>query len=365
MQNSQQCANVYYSMPQHETLNPDLDQLAAQRFGELALGMHVIDGGFLVPTDRNLASGISDDTSDYPGFETGWHILDRDDSQLQNGEWKESMVVLAKDDPELPGNVLIKRVPNNEFIEWQIPMRLAKKKAEQDEYKKQLDLERQAGKERKRQRNEKIFAPVGAPKKEPKDNVYDALTEDGEIFDDRLANLIKQRGLINSREYVTDENRQLASDLLNNSRLERGIKEIIRSVLPEQKAFDLRLVDEIRTNAELRLALGEHFLSRQEFYVDNNDYSIQRSVWKYLPDRVSRNTQKNPNHIGYEGLGLSSQEYVAELCLSMLDGSFDYNAASSDPINIKEDGEVVYGQHRAAALLVLLNEIPKQKKQDT
>ena len=41
------------------------------------------------------------------------------------------------------------------------------------------------------------------------------------------------------------------------------------------------------------------------------------------------------------------------LALAMLDGSFDATSYDYDPIKIDDNGEVEYGQHRAAAHEVL------------
>jgi hypothetical protein len=57
---------------------------------------------------------------------------------------------------------------------------------------------------------------------------------------------------------------------------------------------------------------------------------------------------------GYEDIpSMSSHEYVALLALAKLDGSFNYEGYFQDSIQHDESGNVLLGQHRAAADMML------------
>ena len=68
----------------------------------------------------------------------------------------------------------------------------------------------------------------------------------------------------------------------------------------------------------------------------------------YLPRRIYTNSQKNINYPGYPR-DLSSQEAAVLLGIAMLDGTFK---RTSDPIEVVH-GDVIIGQHRAAAIKVM------------
>jgi hypothetical protein len=103
------------------------------------------------------------------------------------------------------------------------------------------------------------------------------------------------------------------------------------------------LTDAIRTDKSLRLEIGKYLLDK-----------IQLRIYE-MPDRIARNTEKNPNAPGYSHIsGLRSQEYTARLALAMIDGTFDDERAGSDVVTISSaSGKAELGQHRAGAQILL------------
>lgn len=87
---------------------------------------------------------------------------------------------------------------------------------------------------------------------------------------------------------------------------------------------------------ELRVDLGMHLLEKIK-------------TLSYLPSRFYGTATKNPNYVGYRNM--TSHEYAAVLALSMLDGTFKA-PSSGDPIE-SDYGDIVRGQHRYAAMMLL------------
>lgn len=106
------------------------------------------------------------------------------------------------------------------------------------------------------------------------------------------------------------------------------------------------IVAAIRQNADVRLALGQHYVDRVDQLANDED----------MPLRVRLNGQKKPDTGDYTE-PMTSREYVALLCLAQLDGTFDQAYAdrlSTDKIERDErTGQVTQGQHRYAASLAL------------
>jgi len=146
---------------------------------------------------------------------------------------------------------------------------------------------------------------------------------------------------------TTDVSRRDAKDALASALwMDAKLSKIIHSYYEQTGSTDpIKVVDALRTNKQLRVAVGKHFLAKTAALV--HEHILQ------IPDRVVRNKQKVP-----KGLApvphLSSTEYVALLCVAMLDGTFDAEQAKSEPI-VGEGGEVTIGQHRATANMVLHN----------
>jgi hypothetical protein len=139
---------------------------------------------------------------------------------------------------------------------------------------------------------------------------------------------------------VTEESVSFSRKILEG-KLDPRVMHIVAEYAPNAANIE-ELIDTIRNNAELRLALAELFLNK----IDNNIGS--------MPERIVRNGQKKPNHLGYKHLQyISTREYAALIALSMLDGTFKEAATKADGIRMGDDGKPVVGQHRYAAELLL------------
>lgn len=107
-----------------------------------------------------------------------------------------------------------------------------------------------------------------------------------------------------------------------------------------------RVIRAIREHPDLRMDLGEYFIQKAARYSDA------------MPPRVGSSTWKSLSHRGYEAAEhakVTSEEYVARLCLAMLDGTYNQEKEQSDPItydHYRRQGGV--GQHRYAAKQLLL-----------
>lgn len=117
---------------------------------------------------------------------------------------------------------------------------------------------------------------------------------------------------------------------------------VLKDMIDEYKTDDVWREEDIpeimRTNDDLRIAVGSYVLDKLK-------------TMDGLPDRVYRNTEKNINYTGYER-GMTSQEAVAELVLSFLDGTYS-RTSDNDAIELNKWSEAIQGQHRWAALKVL------------
>jgi len=138
---------------------------------------------------------------------------------------------------------------------------------------------------------------------------------------------------------VTDESRSAAAERLRLVRQHDSHIDALISSFERQKDITdpAETVDMVRTDADLRYGLGSYLLE------DKLPMRIHK-----MPERIIHNTGKNPKHRGYVHIpGLRSQEYAVLLALSMIDGTF-IGAPNGDEIE-RKNGEVILGQHRAAA----------------
>lgn len=196
-------------------------------------------------------------------------------------------------------------------------------------------------------RLEKIFAPVEAEAVvEPNYDHLFSLDEemDGDISDAGKKEEFRRGSVTKDSEGFTltevlprfDEGGDLSRSEIASI--------VAGSLDPGTKISSKEAMINIRSNKDLRLALGEYFLRRQELFAD------------VLPARVADSSHyKSPPIPGYDELGkIKSREYVALLALAMLDGTFSPDKArSSDFMDIAPDGKVIRGQHRAAATEIL------------
>jgi hypothetical protein len=164
---------------------------------------------------------------------------------------------------------------------------------------------------------------------------YDALFG----ADEDLIKWQSEKAMFKSEQLVINsETLEAARIAYENCR--QSIKDIAYKTSKDKPLDSIAIVEEIRNNPHVRLALGEYFI--------NELWNLKDK----LPDRVQRNTQKRPNHVGGYHWDYTSFEYVALLCLSMLDGTYDPAKESSDPV-VENNGSVTLGQHRYSAKLLL------------
>ncbi|MCE7936917.1 hypothetical protein DYH10_03995 [Candidatus Saccharibacteria bacterium CPR2] len=106
------------------------------------------------------------------------------------------------------------------------------------------------------------------------------------------------------------------------------------------------MVEDVRTNPDLRIEIARATLESIEEHIS------------LFPDRIRRNTEKLPGLTGYPER-VTSREYVALLCLSMLDGTFQNDRVpKSDNIQYDQEyGSVESGQHRASAEMLLFGRL--------
>ena len=192
-------------------------------------------------------------------------------------------------------------------------------------------------------REELVFKPVESQSVEP-DN-YDKLFSPVKPDDSPEAiqkSIEKSRVVESIRSKVTPESKLLAEQRLETAIASDPELASIFSKFAGEQGIANRddLTEELRTSLGLRLAVGRYLLDKID------------KLSSGMPDRIKMNDKdKGANHGGYSHIPrMSSREYASLLAISMLDGTFDDNYKPSDRIEYHpETGEVVLGQHRAAA----------------
>jgi len=189
-------------------------------------------------------------------------------------------------------------------------------------------------------RTERVFAPIAEKVTEARKS-YDYLLDPNYVFppSSEAAAIREDK---NSREYITDENLERAATVLQEFLAKDYVAAgIINKNLGAQKLDGLDLVDRIREDADLRKALGIHFLDKIQLNLSS------------MPERVIDDRSKGVEYKGYTP-ELKSREYAALLALSMLDGSFNYDQEQKvQPVN--KIGIPEINQHRYAARFLLSN----------
>lgn len=145
---------------------------------------------------------------------------------------------------------------------------------------------------------------------------------------------------------ITEETRKKSLERINIFRNQSANFNDFISLIEEANP-DLdseTLLENFRSRDDLRTELGIIIQSEMDSLYELN----------VLPERLMANTEKNPRlDTMPKPNGLKSQEYSAQLALSMLDGTFDDNYHGDGPIEFNDSGKVINGQHRAGALMVL------------
>jgi hypothetical protein len=195
-------------------------------------------------------------------------------------------------------------------------------------------------------RLEKLFAPVKIEETQTPAISYDSLLDPNNDLQYRHVEGAAVRNRGKQRGVVTEESLKVARDEYMEPLLQ-GSKDVRISEMIKAAAHNSPLTPEdamqlLRGDNSLRKEVGAYLLDKLKSHTSS------------LPERVARNTQKNANMPGYEDIpSMSSHEYVALLALAKLDGSFNYEGYLQDSVQHDESGNVVLGQHRAAADMML------------
>jgi len=188
-------------------------------------------------------------------------------------------------------------------------------------------------------RLEKLFAPV---KIEESQISYDSLLDPNNDLQslpiEGAAKRSKnERGSISEESLETAKNEYMGPLLQGDK--DPKIAEIIKLHAKTETMSPDDAMQLLREDSSLRKEVGAYLLAKLE------------ANTAILPERVARNNQKKANKAGYESIpSMSSHEYVALLAIAKLDGSFNYE---QDPIQNDESGNVLLGQHRVAADMML------------
>ena len=204
---------------------------------------------------------------------------------------------------------------------------------------------------------DRIFAPILRPEADQSDDAprLDFLfMDEGPEMERQAAEYsahsqkmdVVRRGQANYDKFVTKEAIADAENQLGRTlRSDHGIAEILQR--HGMSEYDLNAATTaLREQNALRREVGVYLLEKLE--------KLAISAPGALPFRIRVNSQKSPGDVlASTNNTMRSREYAALLALSMLDGSFNHERASSDQIEHGKDGEVILGQHRSAARMLL------------
>lgn len=155
---------------------------------------------------------------------------------------------------------------------------------------------------------------------------------------------LKQYGFESAyQKYNTKEVEQASMQLLAERwQADRRLKDILFEHGYSQP--DKAAVDAIRTDQTLRVELGKQLRSELDSVVGRNPARFG--------ERVQRNSLDNLKTDPVTGRKRLSRDYVVNLVLHVLGGSFDSASLERDPIEYRS-GQAILGQHRDAAYKLL------------
>lgn len=323
-----------------EQYNPELTRGDSMLQGEQtpspAERIGLVDGEFVV----RRSSGQE---------ETGWSV-NRVVEQVVEGGAARCIAILNKTELAPDGSgpqTATKAVPLEALQSWQVSA------ATESHVNGNHDQDRAESRESLRLKS--LFQPLSRP--EPvEDPDYDILIR-AVVEDDpkvqEAANAYRQeldKAEPLQREYdkfVSEATIKLSAEYLERAlETDSQLAELIGSLKADFGLNDpVSVVNAIRTNPDMRLAVGKYMLDKINLFAEKHPDD--------LPDRVRCNGEKAPKGLiaEYIKTRISSREYVALLCLAKLDGSF--NGLMADDIEIGSDGNVIVGQHRVAADMIL------------
>ena len=207
----------------------------------------------------------------------------------------------------------------------------------------------------KDKRRKQIFKPLDVYTKteaaDEGENKYDFLfTASDEEIEERGKKYLAEKQAEQQEKYwpVTEKTTEDAIKVLDmvvvNGRA--GIRDVLRG-FADKGMFSLgdsrAIVDAIRLNPDVRLAIGSLLLDR----VDDMSYQ--------LPTRVMENKGKSLTRNATGVTDLKSREVVVLMALSKLDGTFDVDSVRSTdkPDHARTGGQDSQGQHGQAANIIL------------
>jgi hypothetical protein len=250
-------------------------------------------------------------------------------------------------------------VPSFEQFLGEKAVKEQQKQAEEDlQRHTQADRIKQGHERRLREYYEKrsaqLFTPLIRPTNELEhpgyDHLFNQLGQDKyEAYSGAEKEARKEQERYDS--FVTPQSRQHAEEELEEAMQRDSTLSDIITGWSKNAGITKRdvIIDAIRTDADLRLSIGKHFLEK----VDD----ICRIRSDRMPECILRNGGKDPDHsLIKTGHGMTSREWVALLCVAKLDGSF--SKTQEDPyVSFNDRGVATVGQHRFAADLVLRTRI--------
>jgi|GEM_PF-4445742 len=202
-------------------------------------------------------------------------------------------------------------------------------------------------------RARKLFAPLEKPKVEEEEPSYDYLFGNGpEPPEPKPKPMTTERTYLATEKTRIQAMRRLSNALNSDARLREKMQAPLEQIDAEHAGEQdynrmLELVDKIRTDPETRYEAGVCLLGELNYLADSHRGLLA------LPRRVIANTGKTPDKGPKPVAGMTSREYVALLGLQMIDGTFDADLSSSDPIEANDRNPDGLGQHRYAAAVLL------------
>ena len=189
-----------------------------------------------------------------------------------------------------------------------------------------------------------LFSPVKDETRPKFVEDYDSwFDKDNEVFDSSI-NLQTQiesaanRLPPNERLRVTPESQKMAEKRLE---IAGDGDPNLKLIFDKYSTKGTNLTDLLRNDEDFRTDVGVYLLHKL------NNLAINE---KTIGQQIKDNSEKSPATTGYSHIPeLTSREYATLLAISMLDGTFKDELVQSNTIEYADDGEVLLGQHRAAA----------------
>ncbi len=197
-------------------------------------------------------------------------------------------------------------------------------------------------------RLKQLFSPVkDETGKNDSDINYDSMfDQDIDPFTSKVEHQTQIEAAIrttgNERLKVTAESMKMAEERLEIAgNGDPNLKLIFEKYSPK----GTHLSELLRTNEDFRTDVGLYLLRKLDNLALNE---------MTMGQQIKDNSEKSPRTTGYSHIPeLRSREYATLLAISMLDGTFKDELVQSDTIEYADDGEVLLGQHRAAAKKII------------